>query len=174
MPSHEDHTEDTGCGIGEGEGWCYCVAEGGLPDQLPSTQSADCGGGLQGNNCDSQDAGLATSWMDDAENGCDSDDITAAWCRDFGHEMFEQSDGSMKSGKDACPQCCAVVPLPFDGPFAATHAGEKCPEGYRIPTPAECERVAGAFGEDFELIPEEDASDEEYGYVLSELVPRTS
>ena len=171
MPSLDGHTEDTGCGIAEGDGWCYCVAESGLPDNLPTVYGAggDDGGDdeaelLQGNNCATQTAD--PSWMDDSGNGCDADVISSAWCRDFGHEMFEQTGESMKSGKEACRQCCAIVPLPFDGPFAATHAGVKCPDGYRHPTQTECARVAHALGEPFELIPTDDAHPEEFGYVL--------
>ena len=34
MAEHEDHTENTGCAVPEGTGWCYCVANAGLPADL--------------------------------------------------------------------------------------------------------------------------------------------
>ena len=51
-------------------------------------------------------------WRDDDFNGCDSSQIIAAWCRNNGDEMFEQADGSMMSGNQACTQCGACNTAP--------------------------------------------------------------
>ena len=56
------------------------------------------------------------SWRDDAFNGCDSDQINAAWCRDAGDEMFRQADGRMMSGNQACTQCGACNTAPTTRP----------------------------------------------------------
>jgi hypothetical protein len=68
------------------------------------------------------------SWQDGMGRGCSDDGIDAAWCRDNGHQEFEQANGNMKSANQACKVCCGVGGTDSEGTGGSDEDAEYQPD----------------------------------------------